>query len=86
MKYENIISQPRQEWLSLAKQLDNKFGLGKDLAEKIAKHVFDNGQLAWQTLGLDFRLAGNIALYLFDYNQDLEKKNYSDKSMKGVAA
>ncbi|MBI4095426.1 MAG: hypothetical protein HY438_01045 [DPANN group archaeon] len=86
MKYQHIISQPRQEWLALAAKLDKKFELGKDLSEKIAKHVFANGQLAWQTLGLDFRLAGNIALYLVDYNQDLEKKNYSDKNVKGMAA
>lgn len=85
MKYENIISQPRHEWLSLAKGLDKKFELGRDLSEKIAKHVFANGQLAWQTLGLDFRLAGNIALYLVDYNQDLKKKGYSEKDVRGVA-
>ncbi len=85
MKYANITSQPRQEWLALARNLDKEFELGKDLAEKIAKHVFDNGQLAWQTLGIDFRLAGNIALYLFDYNHDLEKKCHSGKNVNGLA-
>ncbi len=86
MKYNNILARPKHEWISLAKNLDRQFDLGKDLSEKIAKHVFENGQLAWQTLGLQLGLAGNIALYLFDYNQDLEKKCYSDKSVRGVAA